>query len=199
MRLRRLPLLLLLGMVAVGGGGAPVTAAPHAKAAAAVVMQGMTFLPARVHVGLGEHVTWTNQDGFTHTVTSDQKFWDSGLVPAGTTFDRAFAVAGTFAYHCKIHSTMHGKVAVPLVASGSPSAGWRLTWAAGALPARRTVDVRVRREGTTTWHAFRSGTTALGGRFDPARPGTWQVRAHETNTRSGASSGWSPVLSLAVS
>jgi plastocyanin len=30
----------------------------------------------------------------------------------GSTFGHTFATAGTFAYHCKIHSTMHGTVVV---------------------------------------------------------------------------------------
>ena len=60
----------------------------------------------------GQKVTWTNTDGFPHTVTADNGSFDSGPVAAGTSYARTFKQAGTFAYHCKIHSSMHGTVVV---------------------------------------------------------------------------------------
>ena len=34
------------------------------------------------------------------------------VVLSAATFDHAFVAAGTFAYHCKIHASMHGTVTV---------------------------------------------------------------------------------------
>jgi plastocyanin len=47
-----------------------------------------------------------------HTVTFDDGSADSGNLAPGSTFDHTFATAGTFAYHCAIHSSMHGTVTV---------------------------------------------------------------------------------------
>ena len=38
--------------------------------------------------------------------------FDSGNVAAGTTFSHTFAAAGTFAFHCNIHSSMKGTITV---------------------------------------------------------------------------------------
>ena len=62
-----------------------------------------------------------------------------------------FASAGSYAYHCTFHSMMHGRVTVPMAATGSPKAGWKLRWLAGVSPKGRSYDVQVRRRGTKTW------------------------------------------------
>ena len=86
----------------------------------------MAFSPAAVSTTLGGAVTWTFQDSVAHTSTSDQGFWDSGIKSGGATYARTFTSAGTFAYHCTIHSMMRGTVKVPLTASGTASKGYKL-------------------------------------------------------------------------
>ena len=88
-----------------GGSGGGTSTSGNAKIA------GVAF-PAKVQVTAGQKVTWTNTDGFPHTVTADNGSFDSGPVAAGTSYARTFKQAGTFAYHCKIHSSMHGTVVV---------------------------------------------------------------------------------------
>ena len=96
---------------------AAATAAPPAAtvapaAAGAVTITGFAFKPATLDVAVGTTVTWTNQDSVGHTVTADDASFDSGTVNGGTTFSQVFSTAGTFAYHCKIHSSMHGTITV---------------------------------------------------------------------------------------
>ena len=91
---------------------ASTAASAVAASAGAVEIKGFAFNPATVSVKVGGKVTWTNNDGTTHTVTLDDNSVDSGNVNAGATFDHTFAAAGTFTYHCKIHPTMHGTVQV---------------------------------------------------------------------------------------
>jgi plastocyanin len=43
-------------------------------------------------------------------VTDDGGAFDHPM-PSGATFLFTFAKAGTFAYHCKIHPSMHGTIA----------------------------------------------------------------------------------------
>jgi plastocyanin len=75
-------------------------------------MKNIVFNPTSVTVKAGDKVTWTNNDTVAHTVTLDDNSVDSGEVAAGETFANTFATAGTFAYHCKIHSVMHATVTV---------------------------------------------------------------------------------------
>jgi len=63
----------------------------------------LAFNPATIAVPSGSTVTWTNNDMTAHTVTFDDASADSGILDPRSTFDHAFATAGTFAYHCNIH------------------------------------------------------------------------------------------------
>jgi plastocyanin len=169
-----------------------VTDSAHA-AGATVTVVNLAFTPAAVRVGLGESVTWTFQDPISHTVTSDDGFFDTGATSGGASRTVRFASAGTYPYHCSFHSVMHGKVVVPMVATGTVKDGWKLRWLAGKKPRNRSYDVQVRKAGTTTWTSYKKATTTGSGRFDPGK-GTWQARAR---THKGSStSGWSPALRL---
>jgi plastocyanin len=172
----------------------PTSATSPAHAAGATVtVADMAFTPASVRVGLGESVTWTFRDSISHTATSDGGFFDTGAASGGSSRSVRFPSAGTFAYHCSFHPMMHGKVAVPMAATGSVEDGWKLRWLARKNPKNRSYDVQVRRAGTKTWTSIRKATTAGSGRFDPGK-GMWQARAR--TLKGVARSGWSPVLRL---
>ncbi|HYF62027.1 MAG TPA: plastocyanin/azurin family copper-binding protein, partial [Herpetosiphonaceae bacterium] len=70
------------------------------------------FSPQNLTVTIGTSVTWTNNGATAHTTTSDTAGWDSGSLGAGQTFNHTFAAAGTFPYHCTIHSGMTGTITV---------------------------------------------------------------------------------------
>ncbi|HET7001380.1 MAG TPA: cupredoxin family copper-binding protein [Puia sp.] len=72
----------------------------------------MSFTPATLTVSVGTTVTWTNNDGMTHTVTSDASGFDSGDITMGSKYSKVFSVAGTYAYHCTIHPAMKGTIVV---------------------------------------------------------------------------------------
>jgi plastocyanin len=72
----------------------------------------MSFSPASLTVPLGTTVTWKNNDGMTHTVTSDVTGFDSGDISMGGTYSKVFSVAGTYSYHCTIHPAMKGTIVV---------------------------------------------------------------------------------------
>ena len=84
-----------------GGGGTEVS------------MADITFEPAEVTVGVGDTVTWTNDDSVDHDVTADSfSSGDPGGIAPGDTFDHAFEEAGTFDYVCTVHPGMEGSVTV---------------------------------------------------------------------------------------
>ncbi len=74
--------------------------------------------PAEVTVGVGETVTWSNDDTAAHTVTSgtvedgpDGNF-DSSLFMAGTTFEWTPDAEGEYPYFCMVHPWMQGMIIV---------------------------------------------------------------------------------------
>ena len=77
-----------------------------------VTISGFAFNPGTLTVTVGTTVTWVNSDGTNHTVTADDGSFDSGQLANGATFQFTFDQVGDFAYHCSIHSTMHGIISV---------------------------------------------------------------------------------------
>jgi plastocyanin len=77
-----------------------------------VVMMNTAFNPGTLTVSAGTTVTWQNNDGTTHTSTSDNGVWDTGNIPGGTSKTLTFSNAGTFKYHCSLHAGMSGTIVV---------------------------------------------------------------------------------------
>lgn len=81
----------------------------------AVSIKSFKFAPTELKVKSGTKVTWTNQDSTTHTATSDDSSavkFDSKDMKQAKTFSFSFAKAGTYKYHCTIHTYMTGTVTV---------------------------------------------------------------------------------------
>ena len=70
------------------------------------------FRPQKLSVTKGTRVKWVNKDSVSHTTTANRGQWDSGTLASGDAFSRTFKKAGTFRYHCSLHSSMVGKVVV---------------------------------------------------------------------------------------
>ena len=162
------------------------------------------FHPKVVTAQQGDTVTWTQNDTVApqHTVTSDQGFFGSVHLNQGDTFSErpAFLNAGTYNYHCSIHTEMHGTVKVPLIKTGSATHGYTVRWSsASSTPAGRNFDVQIKRPGAAKFGPFRSGTTALKAFFNPTKAGTYKFRSLTRITSSGTASGFSPVLTLSIS
>jgi len=89
---------------------APVTTTP---APVSVSIKSSTFTPDIVEISMGTTVTWTNDDGVRHTVTSISGAFDSGNIDPGQTYSYTFNQAGPFEYRCSIHPSIpHGKIIV---------------------------------------------------------------------------------------
>jgi plastocyanin len=76
-----------------------------------VGIRDLAFHPGTLTVPKGALVTFSNSDAVTHTAT-DKGVFDSGRIKPGRSFAVRFKQKGTFAYHCKIHTFMHGKIVV---------------------------------------------------------------------------------------
>jgi plastocyanin len=89
-----------------------VTVAVPGPTAAVSATASNSFDPSSVTITKGGTVTWTF--AALHNVTFDAGAPDGGNVPnTGTaSVQRTFPAAGTYNYHCTLHSGMNGSVVV---------------------------------------------------------------------------------------
>jgi plastocyanin len=78
----------------------------------AVNIQNLQFVPDIITIQVGGVLTWTNSDGFAHTVKGDTAPFASGRLDQNTKFSQTFDAPGTYNYHCTIHPFMRGRVVV---------------------------------------------------------------------------------------
>jgi len=102
----------------------PPPAPPPAPNSVFVAVSNFQFTPDTVKITVGTPVRWTNEGSVSHSVTSDSTgSFNSGTLSnggvdqygmpyAGSTYDRTFATAGTYPYHCSFHRQMKGVVIV---------------------------------------------------------------------------------------
>jgi len=107
---------LLLAVVAVGCASQSAGSPSPGGAATQISIKGFAFNPNQPSVTKGATITWTNDDGTTHTVTSGVPGTPSGKfnqsVDAGKAFSFTFTETGTYEFFCNIHQTMRGTVTV---------------------------------------------------------------------------------------
>jgi plastocyanin len=108
---------LLITVIAVGCASSPATFGTTGGVISnSVSIKGFAFNPAQVNVTKTGTVTWTNDDGTTHTVTSGVPGTPNGKfdqrVESGNTFKFTFTDAGTYEFFCSIHNSMRGTVTV---------------------------------------------------------------------------------------
>jgi len=91
----------------------PEAAATMAAATAPqVTLEHEKFGPATVTIRAGTTVTWVNNDGDLHTVTSSQGLFASPGLDPGDTFAYRFTAPGTYPYFCAVHPHMKGTILV---------------------------------------------------------------------------------------
>jgi len=113
-------LFLVLALLALPAMACAETSAPTGESASAMKQIGgpsvtiidFAFQPAFVSVAAGSTVTWLNDGGSPHTVTSDNGAFDSNMLSPGGRFSEPFWTPGTYSYHCAIHPSMTGTVQV---------------------------------------------------------------------------------------
>jgi len=77
-----------------------------------VTIEGLRFTPGTLIVTRGERVTWVNKDPFPHTVTDDNKAFDSGKLAPDVSWSFVARSPGTYTYGCSLHPTMKGTLIV---------------------------------------------------------------------------------------
>ena len=115
----------ILAACSGGGGGAPAPGGGGSTAAAPCVdstaptivsasVKGNTWTPATVTAKVGDVITWTNDDAVSHGVALDDGSCAmGGTIPGGGgARSLVFSVAGTFSFHCSVHSSMKGTITI---------------------------------------------------------------------------------------
>jgi plastocyanin len=110
MKLRILPFLaaaLLVGLPMAAPAQTTPTPTPNL-----VHIKNFMFVPATITVAPGTAVTFVNDDDEPHTVTANDKSFDSEGLDTHQKYTHTFAKAGTFMFFCEVHPYMHGTVIV---------------------------------------------------------------------------------------
>lgn len=105
-------LLMAIAVLAVAAlqGGRAAGATATASGTRSVDINHFAFHPPTLRVKRGTKVAFTNSSNVTHTASSGS--FDTKKIAPGTSVTVKFAGKGTFAYHCKIHPFMKGKIVV---------------------------------------------------------------------------------------
>lgn len=176
------------------------TAGGAAAASHQLEVVNFAFNPSLVKLDLGDTVRWHNGSTSTHTSTANVlSLWNQNLPPSSFSANITFPQAGTFGYHCTIHSQMRAKIKVRMTGTptlGSPNATFVIRAANHDAQGGFVYDVQKRKPGKA-WAIWRV-MTAQTANFHPGVVGTWEFRSRLRRTGDGVAIGWSPPLTIRV-
>jgi plastocyanin len=124
-RLRRVPTILLVLLVPVVAlvtvlvtlnltsndtGAADGNRPGKVGGGTAIAIKNFQYSPETLVVKAGDSITVTNDDGTVHTLTADDKRFDTGNLDGGSKATITVASPGTYTYHCDVHNYMMGKI-----------------------------------------------------------------------------------------
>jgi plastocyanin len=101
--------LVLLATAALAGVHADTLARSKSHT---VVIEAMQYTPQQITVKAGDTVVWTNKDFFPHTVTAEDRSFDSGEIATNRSWRFKARNKGTYPYVCTLHPTMKGSLVV---------------------------------------------------------------------------------------
>ena len=93
-------------------GQAPGAAVAMKTGPGDVGITGFAFGPAKLTIGPGQYVTWTNGDDSPHQVTLIASQERSPVLLKGQSHTQAFVAPGVYEYGCGLHPAMKGIVEV---------------------------------------------------------------------------------------
>lgn len=94
------------------GSSTSSTPSDQTKPTKTVSIKDLAFSPATLTVKKGTKVTWVNDDSPSHTVTANDKSFDSGTLKKDGNFSFTFDNVGSFPYSCTIHPSMKATIVV---------------------------------------------------------------------------------------
>lgn len=103
---------LILTLITALIDAAPDSSARTTAKTHAIAIEGLQYSPPRIEVNAGDIVSWTNKDPFPHTVTANDRSFDSGEIASNRTWKLKTREKGSFPYVCTLHPTMKGVLVV---------------------------------------------------------------------------------------
>ncbi len=97
---------------AAGNPSLPSTVRPPAPRTVRAAMKNLAYLPRRLEIVAGTTVAWKNDDPLDHSVTANDKSFDSGLIKSGAIWRRTFTRPGTYQVTCTPHPFMRITIVV---------------------------------------------------------------------------------------
>lgn len=180
----------------------PTTTAP---ADVHIVASDNVYSPANPFVAAGTKVVWDFAGPSVHNVTdsSSLALFASANRTSGSTFGHRYTVAGSYAFRCTDHRKMIGTVGVKMSASATTATATTqiaLTWSSlAAVPSGYVADVQILRPGARKWATWKQSVTVGSGVFTPdAGAGSYGFRARLRKVANANTSGWSPLLAIAI-
>lgn len=86
---------------------------PAQPSSVVINIKNFSFNPTPLTIKVGTKVTWINNDGAPHTITSDTgDLLNSPVLNSGQSFSFIFTTPGITNYHCNIHPMMKGAISV---------------------------------------------------------------------------------------
>jgi plastocyanin len=82
------------------------------SAQAEITIRNFMFEPPMLTVAPGTKVSVKNADDTQHTITADDKSFDTGPIDGGKSATFTVSKSGTVKYHCNIHNYMAGTIQV---------------------------------------------------------------------------------------
>lgn len=169
-----------------------------------VSITNFAFSPGGVNLRLGDSVHWTNNDEVPHTSTGNPTLalWDSGTLPGGQDFTFAFSAAGTYPYHCEIHTVMTGQVKVkPKATPDGAPAGTIFKIKVATAPAGPDFVYDIQRmDPGGQFRNWMLGITSNLANFNSTGkgPGVYQFRSRLRRVSNGGASNYSPPVSIEI-
>jgi plastocyanin len=98
--------------LSAAANAAPTPAPSELPADAVVHIKDFAYKPPTVTIHTGQTVLFVNDDSDAHTVTADDKSFDSGGLDTNERWRHTFTKPGKYAYFCALHPYMKAVVVV---------------------------------------------------------------------------------------
>jgi hypothetical protein len=187
-------------VVAGFGYGAGTTLVAHL---CAFQVRDTGFAPAVADLsdaGAAAYWVFPASDSASHDLTDGTGFglFDSGTKAPGSTYAFAFPASGTYTVTDRSDGATE-KVRVPIeLVADYGQRQVELSWASQAPPAGARFQVQMMAPGSTTFANLWITTKTAHVIYRTLVPGTYKFRSRMRNNTTGATTGWSPILTVTV-
>ncbi len=100
----------LVVSAACGGSGDAPDARPMSQEPGVVSIREFAFSPDRLRVAVGTTIEVRNEDDAPHTLTAEDRSFDTGTLEKDASKTITIERSGTFPYVCTIHQYMKGEL-----------------------------------------------------------------------------------------